>query len=70
MTMAMMLTSSDEEDIDLDGDIKNLGVRIMGSRHRHLFTSKIDDMTMAIRRYGDDDNDDGVVADFDGRGGH
>ena len=56
MTMVMMLTSSDGDDIDLDGDIKNLGVRIMGSRHRHLFTSKIDDMTMAIRRYGDDGN--------------
>ena len=45
--MAMMLTLSDGDEDDLDGDVKNLGVRIMGSRHRHLFTSKIHDMSMA-----------------------
>ena len=68
MTMAKMLTSSDGDDIDLDGDIKHLDVRIIGSRHRHLFTFKIHDMTMAIRRYVDDDNDDGKNADVVRRG--
>ncbi len=54
MTMAKMLTLSDEDDFDLDGDMEYIGVRIMGSWHRHLFTSTNDDMTMAMRRYGDD----------------
>ena len=44
---------SDGDDDDLDGDMEFVGVRIMGSRNRHLFTSTIDDMTMAMRRYGD-----------------
>ena len=70
MTMEMMLTSSDGEDSDLDGVISQHGERSIGDRHRYLFTSTIDDMTMAIRRYGDDDNDDGDDADVVRRGGH
>ena len=68
MTMAKMLTSSDGNDIDLYVEIKRLDVRIMCSPPGESYVYKIHDMTMAIRRYGDDDNDDGEDADVVRRG--
>ena len=51
--MAMMVTLSSGDNFGLDVDVKHIDVRIMGSPHHHLFASAIDDMTMAMRRYGD-----------------